>query len=64
MTNVGSSASFPVVDDDGLAINYYSDEDYGLYSVEIILIWVLIGIIWSGSLIFLFLDHYSLLMVI
>ena len=64
MTNVGQSSSFTIVDDEGLAINYYSQSSYDLYEAEKIMIWVLIAVLWCGIAVFLFLDRYSLLMCV
>ena len=60
LTNVNSQANFTFESSNGLALNSYSSSNYTLYNVEVVMIWVLIGIVWFATILFLVLDKNTI----
>jgi hypothetical protein len=58
MSIINTTHNFSLSSDNKLALNAYSSANYDVYSTEVLMVWILIGLVWVGTLVFIFIDKY------
>lgn len=58
MSIINTTHKFSLSSDNKLALNAYSSANYDVYSTEVLMVWILIGLVWVGTLVFIFIDKY------